>query len=170
VSNVTIRENTVSLDSAQRDFGYLYQGGVAVVGGETAARANAVTGISITKNRVGTDLLGISLIGGWSAPPTSPSAPPTSSDDNDVTRAQVRCNVVPREPSLMTPDVPGIKGVNLTGGSGVLDLENDWSATGNEVECVRLKDNLVTGKLDAVSIFHNLGARATGNAVRLNRC
>jgi subtilisin-like proprotein convertase family protein len=164
VTNVSISNNSVFLDSGERDFAYLQQGGIAVIGGESVSSSNRVTGVSIRKNRVRTELIAISLIGGW-------ALPDQASTRNEVSHVKVACNVAPVPPFLVRRDVPKVKGVNLTGGAGALRDDRAWIAKRNKVFCIKLKNNLVEGRLrNSHSIYDNLGHGALNNVARLNRC
>ena len=131
-------------------------GGIYVLAG-WGAPGNSVKGISIANNDVNTQLIGINIIGGWSSPPP-PGIVGFSADNNVVSAAQIFCNKMDQAataaPGASYPQ--GVESINVAAGV---------NANGNQVQQLYIADNLVAGVLGNPSLFANLGAGASGNAI-----
>jgi len=135
-----------------------------VVEGVGPGPGNRATDVTIAKNLVDTELIGLSVIGGL-AQPGSPN------EDNHVFGVEASRNLILREPLLVHPAAPGVRAVSLIGGSGPLTPAGGvWSATANSVSCIALEENIVVGILDDHFLADNLGSGAAGNTASLSGC
>lgn len=161
ISNVTILANTIKVRRTPKErYLSLFTGGISAFGGQ-GSLTGRIEGLDITNNRVKTNLVGINLVGGG-------GFETYAAKRNVVTGAKVSCNVIAQEPLLFKSSVPRIKGINLIGGLG--HGLGAGRAIANKVFCVRVKDNLVAGRLNKVSVFDNLGRGAKRNVARLDGC
>ncbi|MHB8643136.1 MAG: proprotein convertase P-domain-containing protein [Gaiellaceae bacterium] len=165
VSDVTVDSNTITqqtTDPASAQAASLAGGGVAILGG-LGKEKGSIQNVSVTSNRIDTDLVGITLVGG------GPSDEPAAFDaiDNSVSRVVLRRNVIGRVPALIKHWDSTVKGISVIGGLGGNRLSSgNWSAsTGNSVTGITLDHNVVAGVIDAVSVHANLGTGASGNTV-----
>lgn len=170
VSNISVDSNTVvqtTSDATGNHAEYVTSGGIAVVGGLGKPRAS-VRGISVTRNRVDTKLIGILLLGG------GPSGERFGQDNavgNRVSRVELIRNVIVRAPVLAARWFSKIKGISLIGGLGGTARPNrNWRARRNKVTCVTVRRNVVVGKRDRIAILPNLGGGASRNVARLGGC
>ena len=163
--NVTVARNTVSIDNDPDDvIGAELLAGGLVVEGVGPGPGNRATDVTIAKNLVDTELIGLSVIGGL-AQPGSPN------EDNHVFGVEASRNLILREPLLVHPAAPGVRAVSLIGGSGPLTPAGGvWSATANSVSCIALEENIVVGILDDHFLADNLGSGAAGNTASLSGC
>jgi len=119
---------------------------------------NSVNGISIANNDVNSQMIGINIIGGWSHPPPPPVVG-FSADNNVVSAAQIFCNQIDQAATANQGGnsyPQGVESINVAAGV---------DANGNQVQQLYIADNLVAGVLGNPSLFANLGAGASGNAI-----
>jgi hypothetical protein len=154
ISDVGIRRNSITLTTDPGYVAPLSTPAGILLAGSAGAHGNAVSDVDVTQNCIDTDLIGLSLIGGLE----HDSAPAT---DNSVTGITVRGNRVVRPPTRLLPVIPGLKGIDLTGGKN--------ATSGNRVKSVVLAQNSVAGVRDDVSVFPNLGSGASGNVAEVIR-
>jgi uncharacterized protein (TIGR03437 family) len=122
------------------------------------APGNSVNGISIANNDVNSQMIGINILGGWSNP-ALPGDVGFSADNNVVSAAQIFCN-------QMDQAATANQGGNLyLQGVGSINVAAGINANGNQVQQLYIADNLVAGVLGNPSLFANLGAGASGNAL-----
>jgi len=136
VSEVSIDGNDISIEgegsSPEHD---LEKGGIILVGGKFKSRAGRITGVSITNNRIDTELIGISVLGG------------SGGENNVVFDVRIEGNQILREPVPIRYVLSDVKGITVTGGFG--------GATGNQVACVAISENGVAGVPNDVSVVQN---------------
>jgi uncharacterized protein (TIGR03437 family) len=160
LSNVLVQANSIHIAVLPGNF-TLEQGlssaGIHVVAGWLEP-GNSVNGISIANNDVDTPSVGIGIIGG-SGGAQSPNDPPSPADNNVVSAAQIFCNQVDQAPTLGVTPSSGIKGINVMAGF--------LAAKGNQVQQIRVQDNLVAGVLGDASLFANLSG-ASGNTISIS--
>lgn len=159
--DVAVLRNSISIvNDAALTEGEITSGGVVVLGAEGAGPGNAVQNVDIIDNRITTELLGLSFIGGWH-----------DAHANVVTDVTARSNLIAAGPSLMSGLVPGIRGMAVIGGTGRLDPGwGAWSSTNNVVCDLSLEHNLVAGMLDDLFLEPNLSGGAgdaSGNTAAL---
>jgi hypothetical protein len=164
VSHVTIDSNTVEQQAtapAAELPAYLSGGGIALLGGLGAGSGGSIRDVSVTSNRVETDLAGITVIGG------GPSAFEAAGDTygHSVSGVSLGANVIGRIPVLATRWDPKAKGINIIGGlGGTPPATGRWkTTTDNSVTSITLEHNLVAGVVDDVSLRSNFGEGASGN-------
>ena len=161
LSNVLVQANSIQIAVQPGNFTMemaLNSGGIEAVAGWLEP-GNRVNGLSITNNDVNTPFPGISIIGGSGAG-QGPNDPPSPADNNVVSAAQISCNQVDQTPTFGVTPSSGIKGINVT--AGLLN------ANGNQVQQLRVLDNLVGGVLGDASLFANLSG-ASGNAISISQ-
>ena len=168
LTDVSVRSNTVVVEDPDgvQTGADLESGGIVMVGGEQGGPDNLVSNVAVTDNRVITDLIGLSVVGGWGLPPHGAA-------DNEVSEITARFNLVERQPTLPAAMISGIKGISLIGGTGFLGPAGVWQSTGNTVRCVTLEGNLVAGVLDDFSLMANVSGSpgtASDNTATLGGC
>ena len=164
LSNVLIQANTIQSLTPPGNINFgggdpqypIGSAGISAYGGISAPK-NSINGISIANNDVNTPNIGIAITGGWGGGAPSDGGPTYSADNNVVAGAQIFCNQLDQIPTLGVMPSSGIKGINVVAG---LD-----EASGNQVQQLYIADNLVAGVLGNPSLFANLGAGASGNAI-----
>lgn len=169
VSNVTIAHNTITQQASGDVSGYaayLAGGGIAVIGG-LGVSDTSIDNVTISENLITSPLSGITVIGGG----PSYEYPPGATEGNHVAAISVLHNTIEGAAVLATRWNPELLGISVIGGlGGHRPRQGSWQASGNSVQCVTVSGNLVSGRHDAVSVFANLGAGATGNSAQLGGC
>lgn len=169
VSNVMVAHNSVTQQTPGNLSGYaayLAGGGIAVIGGLGTTNA-LIQNVTISNNLVASPLIGIVVIG--SGP--NYDFPLESSGNDRVEGVSLLDNTITGAPVLATRWNAQLLGISVIGGlGGPKPSGGDWQSIGSAVACVTLKGNLVAGRHDAVSVFANLGAGASGNQAQLGGC
>lgn len=140
---------------------------IGVTGGLGKERGS-LRDVLLSRNRLDTPLLGISIIGGG----PSDEFAAFEAFRNRVFGVTLRGNNVLQKPVLATRWHRKVKGITVIGGlGGPRPSTGNWERTlRNSVNCVRLRDNVVVGKRDVVAVFGNLGKGAFQNTARLGGC
>jgi hypothetical protein len=133
-------------------------GGIYVIAG-LQEPGNSVNGISIANNDVNTELIGINIVGGLGVT-QGPTNPPSPANSNVVARPQIFCNQIDQLPTNGLATASGVNGITVTAG-----LE---AATGNQVQQVRVENNLIAGALGDASFFANVGDGASRNSISIS--
>jgi len=167
VSHLTVDSNTIEQDQTEPQVAQRADpagGGVAVIG-NLGGLDGSIQAVSISNNRIDSDLAGITLVGGG----PSDEASAGDASGNVVSDVQLTGNVIGREPTLATRIDPQVKGISLIGGlGGTPPATGNWKAsTDNSVTSVTVQGNLVAGVKDDVSVQSNFGAGASGNTAAL---
>ena len=102
-------------------------------------------------NLIDVPVPGINLVGGFSLGQMKPTT------GNSISQIHLWCNVIVTTPTMLLSYFPSVKGINLAGGFGAT---ND-----NLVTDIEVKQNMVVGVRDDISVFDNAGAGSTNNAV-----
>lgn len=162
-SNVTVDHNSVTqttTDPGTAHAATLAGGGIAILGG-LGSDHKTVQGITVTNNRVDTDLVGITIVGGGIS--DDPAAGDSVADT--VTNVRLRGNVIGRRPTLVAHWDPAVKGISIIGGlGGTPPSSGHWrQSSGDRVTGVVLDHNRVAGAIDAYSLHADLGDNASGN-------
>jgi hypothetical protein len=135
------------------------------LGGLGGGPSGSIRDVSVTSNRVDTDLAGITVIGG------GPSAFEAAGDTygHSVSGVRLRANVIARVPVLATRWDLRAKGINIIGGlGGPPPATGRWrTTTGNSVTSVTLENNSVAGAANDVNVRSNFGEGATDNVAAL---
>lgn len=170
VSRIAVNANTIvqrAPGPRPRYAAYLAGGGVAVLGGLWTHRGS-IRDVAISHNRIRTPLAGVTILGG------GPSGVYANLDStrSRVHGVELRGNRIARVPVLATRWKRGIKGISVIGGLGApRPGSGRWPrSVRNSVSCIKPKGNAVAGRRDAVSVFANLGPRASRNSARLGGC
>ena len=170
VSSIAIVGNSIRQQAPGARSEYasrLSGGGIAVIGG-LGMTGVSVHGVVISKNRLDTPLLGVSIVGG------GPSDEPAAGDStgNRIHGVTLLDNTIVHAPVLATRWNRRVKGITVIGGlGGPRPRSGNWRRSAfNSVTCIRLKGNVVVGKPNAVAVFANLGAGASRNTARLAGC
>jgi hypothetical protein len=142
LSNVLIQANSIGslIPTGNPNFtldGAIAGAGIAVIAGWEEP-GNRVNSISIANNDVNTAFIGIGIVGGWGAG-QGPADPASLANNNVVAHPRIFCNQVDQIPTLGVAPASGIKGINVACGMDV--------ANGNQVQQVRVEDNLIGGRL-----------------------
>jgi subtilisin-like proprotein convertase family protein len=161
VSKVAVDSNTIVQRPAVPGAARL-SAGIAVLAGLGKSGAS-IREVAITNNRVDTRLAGIVVIAGATS---GQFGGRDRASGNVVSRVTLLGNVIVQAPSLAARWDRRIKGISVIGGSSGAG----WLASGNSVICVVARDNFVAGRRADVALLSNVGARASGNVVRLGRC
>jgi len=133
-------------------------GGIYVIAG-LQEPGNSVNGISIANNDVNTELIGINIVGGLGVT-QGPTNPPSPANSNVVARPQIFCNQIDQLPTNGLATASGVNGITVTAG-----LE---AATGNQVQQVRVENNLIAGALGDASFFANVGDGASRTSISIS--
>jgi len=164
LSNVLVQANTIH--SSPLPGNPIFTLEEAIQGGGINAIAgwdepgNSLNGISIANNDVNTPFIGINIVGGLGVT-LGPAVHPFPANSNVVAHPQIFCNQIDQLPALGLPPSSGIKGINVTAGFE--------TATGNQVQEVRVENNLIAGVFSDAAFFANLGDGASGNAISGSR-
>jgi hypothetical protein len=136
VSDVSIHANEISIegDGSSPDHDFM-KGGIILVGGIYEARNGKIEGVSITNNRIATEMVSIGLLGGGGG------------KSNVIFDVRIEGNRILREPLPIRYVLSDVKGITVTGGFA--------RARGNQVSCVAVEGNLVAGVRDDVSVIAN---------------
>jgi len=136
------------------------QGGAITVIAGLGEPGNSINGISIANNDVNTQLIGISIVGGWGFPPPPPVVG-FSADNNVVSTAQIFCNQIDQAATAGPggPYPQGVESINI-----VAALMN---ANGNQLQQLSVYDNPVAGVLANPSLFTYLGNGGSGNSISI---
>ncbi len=176
-TDIVIDSNTIEQRTADPQTHHaagLAAAGIALVGGLGSGTEfqlplgsifTTIRNVSITNNRIDTDLTGIVLVGGG----PSDEDPATDTWGHSVSDIVLRGNVVVRSPVLATGWDPGIKGISLIGGLGGVPFSTGrWrTTTFCSVTQVTLDHNIVAGVVDDVSLRSNFGEGASHNVAAL---
>jgi hypothetical protein len=168
VSNVVVDSNTIeqrTIEPGARHAAYLAAGGIAILGG-LGNNNSTVRSISVTNNRIDTDLPGITIVGGG-PDPYRDNYFGHEVTGNAVSGVTLRGNVIGRAPTLVTRWDAGIKGISVIGGIGPAPGSPPQTVRGNSVDGVRVENNMVAGVIDDVSVRSNFGQGVSGNTAAL---
>ena len=152
-SKVVIDHNTITqqaTDPATPHAATLAGGGIALVGG-LGSDHKEIHDISVASNRIDTDLVGISVVGG--GPSDEQAAGFT--EGNRIADVKLENNVIGRTPELMLHWDAGVKGITVIAGLGgpVLATGQWRESRRNEVDGVMLSGNVVVGITNDVGVF-----------------
>jgi hypothetical protein len=146
VSNLTIQSNTI-VDNASG--GFTKSGGIVIQLGY-GAKSVTVDSLSVSRNLVTANDIGINLVAGI-------GFPSLKATNDTIVDVLMSCNDVVNSPISLEKEFPGIKGISLVGGY--------LNSTGNTLKQVQLVDNLVAGIPNDFYAQPILGQGAVGSSL-----
>lgn len=169
VSRITVIGNSIDQHAPGPRSQYAARlAGAAIAVLNLGMQGGAVQDVVVSRNRLDTQLLGISIVGG------GPSDEVAAHDAirNRVFDVRLRRNKVVQKPVLATRWYPKAKGITVIGGlGGPPPPTGNWRRSKfNSVACIKLTGNIVVTKSDVVAVFANLGRGASQNTARLRGC
>jgi len=164
VSTLSIRNNLIQHETEEgTDYVNMWAGGVSLIGAN-GGRSNVIESANISNNRIDTDLIGLNLVGGVSERTLGAEA-------NQVRDVSARCNLIVKEPVIPMMQDESARGLSVIGGISLSDEDNDSApATGNRVECLNLRRNMVAGTINDTAWIPDFGPNASGNSISSEVC
>jgi hypothetical protein len=152
IQHVVIQQNTIRQVNQRTGFNgeEFVSGGVMLTAGN-GTQNSFIKDVTVVGNLIDVPVSGINLVGGFSLGQMKPT------NGNSISQVHLWCNLIVTTPTMLQSYFPKIKGINLAGGFG--------ATNGNLVTDIEVKQNMVAGVGDDVSVFDNAGAGSANNAV-----